>query len=220
MDDVRRSRKNIGTPYVRKALDSILAGTKVETPITRAHGCSTKWSWKPGSVAKDNERWKNLPAELADLDTETAKSLAANKTQKLRIINFWSTTCGPCVAEFPDLVNISRRYDMRPMEVITISTDPISDRKKVATFLKDKQAAVSPRVAKTLKKEGRTTNNYIYSGENVDHLAEAIDAEWNGALPHTVIIVPGGKVVWRHNGKFDPIELRRQIIGYFESQTE
>jgi len=109
---------------------------------------------------------------------------------------------------------------MRPIEVITVSTDPMSDRKKVAAFLKDKEAAISPRVARTLKKEKRTTNNYIYNGENIDHLAEAIDSEWSGALPHTVIIAPGGKVVWRHNGKFDAIELRRQIIGYFESLTE
>lgn len=219
-DDARRSRKNIGTPYVREALDAVLAGEEVKTPVTRAHGCSTKWSWKHESVAKDNERWSNLPVTLADLDADAAKSLAANKSDKLRVINFWSTTCGPCVAEFPDLVNIARRYDMRPMEVITISTDPMSDRAKVVKFLEDKEAAASPRVTKTLKKEGRPSNNYIYSGENVDHLAEAIDAEWNGALPHTVIIAPGGKVVWRHNGKFDPIELRRQIITYFESQTK
>jgi len=104
LDDARRSPKKIGTPYVREALDALLAGKEIKTPITRAHGCSTKWAWKRESVAKDNERWKNLPTTLADLDTKTAKLLAANKSKKLRIINFWSTTCGPCIAEFPDLL--------------------------------------------------------------------------------------------------------------------
>ncbi len=220
IDDARRSPKDIGTPYVRQALDALLTGKEVATPITRAHGCSTKWTWKRDAVAQDEKRWKQLPITLADLNEAEAKVLAKNKSQKLRVINFWSTTCGPCVAEFPDLVNIARRYDMRPMEVITISTDPIADRSKVHNFVKNQHAAASPRVSQTLKEEGRSSNNYIFSGENIDRLAEAIDPKWNGALPHTVIIAPGGKVIWRHNGKFDTIELRRQIIGYFDHQAK
>jgi len=212
IDDARRSFKDKGTPYVRQALDAILAGKEVTKTITRAHGCSTKWAWKRGLVAKDNERWKNLPLTLADLDKDAAKALAANDTKKLRIINFWSTTCGPCIAEFPDLIETYRRYEFRPLELITISTDPIGDREKVTTFLKGQQAGLSNRTASSVKKEGRTTNNYIYKGENIDHLGEAIDSEWSGALPHTVIVAPGGKILWRHNGQVDAIELRREIV--------
>jgi len=219
MDDARRSLKNLGTPYVREALDAMLVGQQVKNETTRAFGCSTKWSWKRDSVAKDNANWKALPVTLADLDAEAAKTLAANKTDKLRVINFWSTTCGPCVAEFPELIDTYRRFQNRPVEVITISADPVKDRAKVEKFLTSQQAALSPRTAPSVKKEGRTSNNYIYTGENLDHLAEAIDSKWNGALPHTVIIAPGGKIIWRHNGRFDAVELRRAIVGYLDKQA-
>lgn len=216
LDDARRSKKVIGKRYARIALDTILAGEEIETRTTRPFGCSTKWSWKRDSVSKDNARWKALPVTLADLDEAGAKELAANKTKKLRVINFWSTTCGPCVAEFPELIDTYRRYQNRPVEVITISADPVKAKEKVLKFLTKEQAALSPRTAGSVKKEGRKSNNYIYTGQNLDKLAEAIDAKWNGALPHTVIIAPGGKIVWRHNGRFEAEELRRAIVKWLD----
>ncbi|MFK7911253.1 MAG: redoxin domain-containing protein [Akkermansiaceae bacterium] len=220
IDDARRSRKDIGSNYVREALDAILAGKDVKTKTTRPFGCSTKWSWKRDSVAKDNAKWKALAVTLENLDEKSAKALAENKTGKLRLINFWSTTCGPCVAEFPDLIDTYRRFQNRPVEVITISTDPVSDREKVLKFLTDQQAALSPRTAKSVAKEGRKSNNYIYSGQNLDKLAEAIDSKWNGALPYSVLIAPKGKIIWQHSGQIDAIELRRAIVAYLDKQSE
>ncbi len=216
IDDARRSRKDIGTNYVRNALDSILTGKEVTEKTTRAFGCSTKWSWKRGSVAKDNARWKAIPVTLEDLDEQSAKALADNKTDKLRLINFWSTTCGPCVAEFPELIDTYRRFQNRPVELITVSTDPIVARMKVLKFLKEQQAALSPRTAKSVAKEGRKSNNYVYTGQNLDKLAEAIDTEWNGALPHSVLLAPNGKIIWRHTGQIDAIKLRRAIVGWLD----
>lgn len=218
IDDARRSRKDIGPNYVRQAIDAILAGKEVKQKTTRPFGCSTKWSWKRDSVAKDNARWKALPVTLSDLDAKAAKELAANKTGKLRLINFWSTTCGPCVAEFPDLIDTYRRFQNRPVELITVSADPVKDREKVLKFLKEQQAALSPRTAGSVKKEGRASNNYIYTAQNLDTLAEAIDAKWNGALPHSVLIAPGGEIIWRHTGQVEAAELRRAIVGYLDKK--
>jgi hypothetical protein len=43
-------------------------------------------------------------------------------------------------------------------------------------------------------------------------MAQAIDPEWTGALPHTVLVAPGGKIFWRHSGEIDIVEVRRQIL--------
>ncbi|HCC21136.1 MAG TPA: redoxin, partial [Verrucomicrobiales bacterium] len=145
-----------------------------------------------------------------------AKALADNKTDKLRLINFWSTTCGPCVAEFPELIDTYRRFQNRPVELITVSTDPIVARMKVLKFLKEQQAALSPRTAKSVAKEGRKSNNYVYTGQNLDKLAEAIDTKWNGALPHSVLLAPNGKIIWRHTGQINAIKLRRAIVGWLD----
>lgn len=212
LDDARRSRKDVGTPYVRQAIDALLADKEPSTTTTRPFGCSTKWSWKRDSVAQDNAKWEALPVNLDDLDAQLAKSLAANKTGKLRLINFWSTVCGPCVAEFPDLVETYRRFQNRPFELITISVDPLEDKKQALEFLAGHHAALAPRTAPSLKNENRTANNYIFSGENLDELAEIFDSKWNGALPHSILIAPGGKIVWRHSGRINPVELRRAIV--------
>jgi len=151
------------------------------------------------------------------LDAEEAETLAANTTEKLRVVNFWSTTCGPCVVEFPDLVETYRRFQNRPVELITISLDPIGDRAKVLKFLEKQHAALSPRTARSVKEEGRTTNNYLFTG-NPDELAEAFDPNWTGAIPHTLVIAPGGERLWHHTGMVDPVELRQQIVKWLEKR--
>lgn len=218
IDDAKRSRENIGQPYVRQAIDALLEGREVPEKTTRAFGCSTKWSWKRESVIKDDEAWTQREVTLADLDAELAKKLAANPTDKVRLINFWSTTCVPCLDEFPELVETYRRFQNRPFELITITTDPAESRNRAEAFLKKSHAAVAEPTRASLAKEGRTTNNYIFTGANLDRLAEAIDPEWSGAQPHTVLVAPGGKILWRHTNSLDFLELRRQIVAALEGK--
>ncbi|MGB0744145.1 MAG: redoxin domain-containing protein, partial [Opitutales bacterium] len=217
IDDLKRKFAPLGESYVVDAIDALLAGEAVDTPVTRAFGCSTKWSYKRESVAKDQARWEAIEEKLDSLDADGAKSLAANKTGKLRVVNFWSTTCGPCIVEFPDLVETYRRFQNRPFELITISLDPVEDEAKVLKFLTRQHAALSPRTVKSVQAEGRTTNNYIYKG-NPDHLAEAFDPDWSGAMPHTLVVAPGGKILWRHTGIIEPAELRTQIVKWLDSK--
>ena len=212
MDDARRSSKPVEKSYLRDALDALLAGKKVAEPVTRSFGCSTKWLFKKNNVAKDQEAWEAKPVTLAELDEALAKKLRKNDSGNVRIINFWSTTCGPCVAEFPALVETYRRFQNRPVDLITISLDPAEDEAKVRKFLKSRHAALSKRTLPSLKKEGRTSNNYLWTGKNPDRLAEAIHPEWTGALPLTVIVSPEGKILWSHQGQFDVVELRTEIL--------
>lgn len=220
IDDARRSPENIGTPYVRHAIDALLSAKEPETATTRPFGCSTKWSWKRDSVAKDNAKWAALPVSLDDLDQKAANSLAANDTDKLRLMNFWSTSCGPCIAELPDLVETYRRFQNRPFELITISVDPVDDKSQVLKILTEHQVALSPRTAASLKKENRASNNYIFTGQNLDELADTLAPDWNGALPYAVLVAPGGKLIWQHSGRVDAVELRRAIIKYMDQPAK
>jgi peroxiredoxin len=212
MDDAGRKSGTVEKSYLRDALDAVLAGKPVATPTTRSFGCSTKWAWKKDQVAADQKAWEAKPETLGKLDVETAKKLRVNAAGNVRLINFWSTTCGPCVAEFPELVDTYRRFQNRSFDMITISLDPVSDEAKVLKFLEKHHAALSDRTKPAVEKEGRTTNNYLFAGENPDLLAEAIDAEWTGAQPHSVLLSPKGEILWRHSGRIEVVELRRQIV--------
>jgi len=212
LDDMKRKSGPTEKSYLRDALDAVLAGKEVAEKTPRPFGCSTKWLFKQSNVAKDEESWKAKTVTVEELGADLAKKLRANGTDKVRLINFWSTTCGPCVAEFPELVETYRRFQNRPFEFISISIDPAEKKKAVEKFLQSRHAALSDRTAPSLKEEGRTTNNYIWTADNTDPLAEAIDKEWSGALPHTVLLAPDGKILWRHTDKLDIVEVRRQII--------
>ena len=219
LDNGRRDPGPASENNVREVLDLLLAGKDIpkEKQTSRVFGCSTKWNWKRELAQRKAEEWDELPVTVTSLDAATAKSLAANKTEKIRLINVWSTTCGPCIAEFPDLIDTYLRYQNRPFELITISTDPADKTKAVKTFLTKQHAALSPRTAPSLKDEKRSTNNYHYRSDDLDALADALDPEWQGPLPHTLLLAPDGKVLYRHTGQIDPIELRRAIVKQLRS---
>jgi hypothetical protein len=43
---------------------------------------------------------------------------------------------------------------------------------------------------------------------------DAIDKESTGALPYTILVAPGGKVLYRKSGSCEPLAIKRAIVGY------
>lgn len=103
---------------------------------------------------------------------------------------------------------------MRQFEFITISTDEPSDAAKAKAFLEKRGAGESGRAKQALKAEGRTTNAYLYKGADVNELMKALDPEWPGGFPHTVLVGTNGEIVWRHNGPVNGEELRAKVLDY------
>lgn len=196
----------------RNAVVELLAGKPVTVSRTPVVGCSTKWKENKATNLKIEERWNEAPVTLDKIDAAGVAQLAANATSKLRLINVWATWCAPCVQEFPGFVSLARRLNNREFEFISISMDDPKLEPQVKRFLEKNHAAIPNRVARSLAAEGRSTNNYLYSEASTDALIKALDPAWPGPLPHTVLIAPGGKVVYRHNGLVDMDELRAKII--------
>ena len=184
----------------RDAVLAILDGKPVAVAETKPFGCSTKWLEKKGEVVVDQEQWEKTPVTLEMIDAAGVAALAKNPTDKYRLVNVWSTTCTPCVAEFPGLIKISRRMGLRPFELVTLSLDVPEDQAKAQRFLEKHRAALPARLKPTLEKEGRRTNNYLYNEASMDALITSLDPAWTGPQPHTILIAPGGKIVFRHNG--------------------
>jgi peroxiredoxin len=202
----------VTSPDTRNAIEALLAGRPVPVEMTKPMGCSTKWLSKKGEIAQLDEQWANTPVVLEKIDAAGVAALARNGTNKLRLVNVWATWCGPCVEEFPGLVSISRRLGNRDFELITISLDDPKEPARAQKFLEKQHAATPNRVKRSLAAEGRTTNNYLFTGANTDALVQALDPEWPGPLPHTVVIAPGGKIVYRHTGAVDSAELLAKLL--------
>ena len=180
----------------RNALDDLLAGRQVKVPITRVFGCSTKWKEKAAGVARADAAWAKLPVELETINAVGLKSLVSNKGEDYLLINAWATWCQPCVAEFPELVKMGRMYRRRHFKLVTLSVDNPDHKGQAHKFLKRLQAAMT---------------NYLYTGHDRDELAEALDPKWTGPIPYTLLVEPGGKVIYRKEGPFDAQALKTMI---------
>lgn len=181
----------------RQAIDALLAGKQVTNPQTKTFGCSIKWGWKDEWVQKQLDAWAAEEVSIAPMDTDGIRQLIANDSDKLRLINVWATWCGPCVMEFPEFIEIDRMYRGRDFEFISISADKPDQQHKALAFLKKKQAS---------------NKNYIFSLDDKYALIEAIDPEWQGALPYTLLVEPGGNIVYSKQGTIDPMEMKKVIV--------
>jgi peroxiredoxin len=185
---------------LRAAVDDVLAGRDVALAQTKTFGCSTKWAWKADYKVKDEAKWLEELVDMKTIDIAGAKSLLKNEDSgKLRLINLWATWCGPCVAEYPDFLVLHRMYSGRDFEFVSISTDK-PDR--------------GAQALKFLEKTNSSVTNYHFSGEDIYELVEAIDPDWNGAIPYTIMVDPDGKVVYRHQAEVDFLKLRRVIVDH------
>jgi peroxiredoxin len=197
IDDVEKPTKTPNTLDARAAIDALLNNQDIAVPSTKVFGCSIKWAEKESMIKKENEEWAKRPVEVEMIDENGIKDLIRNSSGKLRLINVWATWCGPCVTEFPDFIVINRMYRQRDFEFISISADEPSKKEKVLAFLKQKNAA---------------NKNYLFSIDDKYKLIEAIDPNWQGALPYTILVEPGGKIVYAKQGRIDPVNMKKMIV--------
>ena len=200
IDDTENPYVKPATTDMKNALDAMLAGKPVPVAKTKTFGCSIKWAWKDHWKNEEIKNWAKEPVTLDKTDEDGLKELIRNNSDKLRLINIWATWCGPCVMEFPEFISINRMYRGRDFELVTISADKISKSDKVLEFLQKNEAS---------------NKNYIFTNDNKYKLIDAVDKDWQGALPYTLLVAPGGKIIYKVPDAIeDPLKLKKKIVEY------
>ena len=83
---------------------------------------STKVVDNSNLSGKNNNQSENLAPNFTLLDTEGNNVSLSDYKGKVVIINFWTTWCGPCRYEIPDLVKLYEKYN-QDLIVLGISLD-------------------------------------------------------------------------------------------------
>ncbi|MCY7389001.1 MAG: TlpA family protein disulfide reductase [Burkholderiales bacterium] len=107
--------------------------------------------------------------------------------RKLLIVNFWATWCGPCKEEIPILVKIQEKFSGRDVQIVGIAVDSSLN---VANY------------SRSIK------INYPIFPDEVGAIAFSKRlGNRLGLLPHTVVIAPGGTVIYNKLGVVTEAEL-------------
>jgi peroxiredoxin len=107
-------------------------------------------------------------------------SLSDYEGDKVVIVDFWSTTCDPCLAEMPELVGLYESKKGEGLEILAISTDGPETRSQVSA---------------TVSKLGMSFPILL------DEETEVMD-RYNpkGALPYTAVVDRSGSIVLKRVG--------------------
>lgn len=191
--------KKVQVQDTRNALNALIAGEKIKVEKTKAFGCSIKWASKIKSAREAVQEWNKEDVSLEKIDMGGIADLIKNNSENLRLLNIWATWCGPCITEFPELIDINRMYRHRAFELITLSADAPEANEKVLEFL---------------TKNFASNTNYHFNRDDKYQLIEAVDSTWQGALPYTLIIKPGGEIIYKKQGEIEPLHIKKVIVEY------
>ncbi len=119
------------------------------------------------------------------------------------LLNFWATWCGPCVAEFPDLVKIAQSYQSKGLRFVTVSGDQPSDASRADLFIHLHHAKAQ---------------SFIKSPGDIVAYAKAFDPHWDGSLPRTYLLDKTGSIRFVFAGRVNDATLKADLAKLLSAQ--
>jgi thiol-disulfide isomerase/thioredoxin len=116
----------------------ILIGFSVGCGATSVTNSEAKKSDSPESTATIKE--ENPAIKLVDMSWVELQSLVSRQTGKVVVIDVWSTSCVPCMKEFPHFIELQKKY---PDDVVSISFDleNVGHKHKLRSIYRDRALA-------------------------------------------------------------------------------
>jgi thiol-disulfide isomerase/thioredoxin len=128
------------------------------------------------------------------------KTMLADYSGKVLVVDLWATWCVPCRREIPHLIEIAKEYKSKGVEVIGLTNeDPDTDSQRVKEFSKEFNI------------------NYPIGWADMD-MQIGISRGRNG-IPQTLIIGRDGKVL-KHFVGFSPMVSPSQMKAALEEAVE
>ena len=154
-------------------------GNTGNTPDNGSTGNKTD-SGSTGNKTDDSSLPKFPAFEGKDLDGNTVKSSDLFSGKAVTVVNFWFTTCGPCVGELGDLDALNKELSGKGGALIGINAFTLDGNEAAISDAKD-----------VLTQSGATYQNvYFDSGSEAGKFVESIYA-----YPTTYVVNRSGRIV-------------------------
>lgn len=125
--------------------------------------------------------FKAQQTDVSVIKYEDLEKRIQQEKDKLLVVNFWSTTCGPCVKELPYFMEVNGKYsDHQNFKMILVSLDRLVDKEKVLKFIKNKNLTAEVLLLDDIKR----MNIWIPKFEK----------GWDGNIPVTLFYKNGSKI--------------------------
>lgn len=115
--------------------------------------------------------YQNDKLEVYDYDG--LEPLINQKDDKVHVVNFWATWCGPCIKELPYFEAVNEKYKNENVEVLLVSLD----------FPSKYDSALKPYI----KKNNIKCKVVALDDTDQNKWIPAIHENWSGAIPATII---------------------------------
>jgi thiol-disulfide isomerase/thioredoxin len=140
------------------------------------------------AAAKEGAGKPKVSIEIVDWE-QTRKLVAAHKG-KIVVLDAWSTSCQPCMKEFPNLVKLHQKYGGKELACMSLSCDYQGIKNKPPEFYRD-------RVLNFLEKQGAVFQNLLASVP-ADELYDKMEL---ASIPAVFVYGRDGKLVKRFDNE-------------------
>ena len=137
---------------------------------------------------------------------ELFQNIKKNNSSRLVLLNVWSTSCIPCIEEFPYIVNLEKQYNHEDLDVKFLSTDWDEKSEAVEEFLLNNGVQ---------GKHFRKNEDY-----NDQDFINEICTDWSGALPFTGIFDENLILLSHWEGKRDEVYFLKEIDSLLANKGE
>jgi len=135
--------------------------------------------------------------EVSVMKYEDLEKRIQKDNDKLLVVNFWATTCAPCVKELPHFMEINNKLKDQPnFKMILVSLDRLVDKGRVLKFINNKNLTAEVVLLDDIKR----MNTWI----------PRFEKEWDGNIPVTIFYKNGEKVHF-NDGEMSKEDLEKTI---------
>lgn len=191
-----RQRVRVGA---LRAIDKAMAAVEkadADSPLARSRpSLERAKTYLSGAFAKGELIGHAAPALTFDWSTDDKIKSLSDLKGRVVVVDFWATWCGPCIASFPNVRELQKRYEGYPVTILGVTSiqgSHSNPKTRERTDTKD-NPALERELMTGFIKDMEVTWTVAFSSQEVFNPEYGVRG-----IPHVAIIDPSGKV--RYNG--------------------